>query len=307
MSIAFTVVIPADAEQLLVQLTSSSGAYTQLQYYGADGPGLYFEFGSDDDLASLELSDGPGTFNGVVSWDPLTGEYRASVSKDWGALELQAGTEPTGISAGDYTDVGFNASIPYVSSVVTETCQVTIYPTAELMSYAEQSDILSEREDVWKPVVLLSVSTTPQVFTDGNWPEAELNGSVPFRIVATPSIPSTDGGWASQPTLLSSDPNGGYWLFDDGSDVQLGVYDTGGGTLCNVTGLSFAAGQTFCIEPNHGAGTLTLSGFTAGNGTYALSPGNSFTIDTSLHVGDYANGGGHPFPGTIHDILEVIP
>jgi hypothetical protein len=287
-----------------------SDAETTYGWVFFDGDDLYFSAEGPESENSLVvlLGSGPGTYSGACAWNASTGEWRTSVSKDWGAPEVQTDTTPDVVSDEPLTGIGINGSVLDVTVVDMQFCEWRISQGASLPSEAQQAAVLAELESVWRPPpVLLEVTTTPQVFTSGNWPAADMNGAVDFTIAFTSDVASS--GWSglgpSDRALFSSEGNGGFWFGASGGGVGFGIYDLGGGQLC-TNYLEFASGVTPTITVRRSNNTVEFSGFIVGDGSVALAPGVWFDETADLTVGNYS-AGGYLFPGTIGNVLQATP
>jgi hypothetical protein len=299
-TIACVVESPEDAEQLFVSLQDDDGNGPNLQYFtAADGPGLFYLVYSDDGTISEQLSSGPGVAAVVATYNPITGQYRVLVSLDWGAPLVFAGTDPTCVLAGDFNSIGFNASIPYLSSEVTQLGQCKVYGWSVFPSDASQTAILDELRATWEPgPVIVPVTSNPAVLPA--FTPAALN-STPWQVTIANDFASPNSGY--QGILISNDSDGGagMWLHD--SNVAL--YTIGGGAFEGP--ITWAAGQAITVIVDPVAQTVEIQGAATGNGVFdsSASPGPWYEVGTDLYVGCYGDTSSYVWQGTISDVTEA--
>lgn len=150
---------------------------------------------------------------------------------------------------------------------------------------------------------ILTITTFPQTFTTGNWPQTALN-SGKYHFTWTPTAASTDAAWgtgfysliASGGTPSGTD-NGGLWIHADAIEL----YNQTGTVFSQA--ITWGAGAVIQVTIDMVAGSLTISGASTGNGTFSFTPsGTCFTAGT-LGVGIYG-GGGFSLPASTISSLD---
>lgn len=152
---AFVFVLPEGSEQGLVELFQDAGDnFFLLQYSTTEDESLWMLWGGPDDSAALTLATGPGIYAGLACIDPSSGQYRVTLSKDWGDPAIIEGFDTAGINTGDVDTIALGYSIPYSSAIETQKCEVRCYVLPGIQTLAEQADILDELIATWKPAEL---------------------------------------------------------------------------------------------------------------------------------------------------------
>lgn len=136
--------------------------------------------------------------------------------------------------------------------------------------------------------VLVDMISNPSPRNIGAAPPAMLTGA--FAFTWTPSV--ADSALADNDYVLVNWGRSTTSLYVQRAGVtNLVIYDDTTGAIAFAYGVSFAAGVTVSISVDLAALTISLSGFTAGNGTYAIAAGFSPADgDGTIDVGRYFDG-----------------
>lgn len=127
----------------------------------------------------------------------------------------------------------------------------------------------------------LYVDSGRHIYAAGAYSAAMRSGA--FVVRFTPEWAT--GGAVGQAAMLSWRSGGDtYDLEWVGSLGRLRFQETGAGPVAQLTGVAFSAGQTLVVECNPAAGSITLTGATAGNGT-ASGAGVVLDATFALEVG----------------------
>lgn len=150
---------------------------------------------------------------------------------------------------------------------------------------------------------VLAVPANPtQIATGSTWTTAAaiLNGGS-WSWTVTPTAASSTFTGGNFHALLGQ-AHGGLWF----NDANLELYTTPADTLALSRALTWSAGQALTFKFNMVAATLTISGATTGNGTFAISPAGPYVSSSVLlDIGRETSGGPtFDFAGTFSNITD---
>lgn len=127
-----------------------------------------------------------------------------------------------------------------------------------------------------------------------------------WRATFTFTNASSNGAWGGGGffALTACNDLGGCWIYDDSGTRKIALFeDASGSPLIVETPLTWGAGASVTVVVDNVADTITISGATTGNGTFAFtgsSTGNVF--GTSPIGGGAYGGGGFGWAGSMSDI-----